>query len=77
MTHGRAGLPQQLRDLGLPLRTAGISALRRLVCHVPALVIADALGSAGSEGGILSASRDVLLLEPGCGEDCEYGCRTY
>ena len=34
----------QLRDLGLPLRTARISALRQLVLAVPAPVIADALG---------------------------------
>ena len=34
----------QLRDLGLPLRTARISALRQLVLQVPAPVIADALG---------------------------------
>jgi hypothetical protein len=34
----------QLRDLGLPMRTARISALRHLVLQVPAPVIADALG---------------------------------
>ena len=34
----------QLRDHGLPLRTARISALRQLVLAVPAPVIADALG---------------------------------
>jgi hypothetical protein len=34
----------QLRDLGLPLRAARISALRQLVLQVPAPVIADALG---------------------------------
>ncbi len=34
----------QLRDLGLPMRTARISALRQLVLAVPAPVIADALG---------------------------------
>jgi hypothetical protein len=34
----------QLRALGLPLRTARISALRQLVLAVPAPVIADALG---------------------------------
>ena len=34
----------QLRDHGLPLRTARISALRQLVLQVPAPVIADALG---------------------------------
>ena len=34
----------QLRDLGLPMRTARISALRQLVLQVPAPVIADALG---------------------------------
>jgi hypothetical protein len=34
----------QLRDLGIPLRTARISALRQLVTQVPAPVIADALG---------------------------------
>jgi integrase len=38
------GMAQQLRDLGLPLRTARISALRQLVLQVPAPVIADALG---------------------------------
>jgi hypothetical protein len=37
-------MAQQLRDLGLPLRTARISALRQLVLQVPAPVIADALG---------------------------------
>jgi hypothetical protein len=39
--HPMAG---QLRALGLPLRTARISALRQLVLAVPAPVIADALG---------------------------------
>ncbi len=34
----------QLREHGLPLRTARISALRQLVLQVPAPVIADALG---------------------------------
>jgi hypothetical protein len=34
----------QLRDLGLPLRTARVSALRQLVLQVPAPVIAGALG---------------------------------
>jgi hypothetical protein len=34
----------QLRDLGLPMRTARISALRQLVLQVPAPVIAYALG---------------------------------
>ena len=34
----------QLRNHGLPLRTARISALRQLVLQVPAPVIADALG---------------------------------
>ena len=34
----------QLRDHGLPLRTARIAALRQLVLQVPAPVIADALG---------------------------------
>ena len=34
----------QLRDHGLPLRTARISALRQLVLQVPAPVVADALG---------------------------------
>ena len=34
----------QLRALGLPMRTARISALRQLVLAVPAPVIADALG---------------------------------
>jgi hypothetical protein len=34
----------QLRDLGLPMRTARISALRQLILQVPAPVIADALG---------------------------------
>jgi len=34
----------QLRDHGLPLRTARISALRQLVLAVPAPVVADALG---------------------------------
>jgi hypothetical protein len=38
------GIAQQLRDHGLPLRTARISALRQLVLQVPAPVIADALG---------------------------------
>jgi hypothetical protein len=33
-----------LRDLGLPLRIARVSALRRLVLQVPAPVIAGALG---------------------------------
>ena len=37
-------IAQQLRDHGLPLRTARISALRQLVLAVPAPVIADALG---------------------------------
>ncbi len=55
MTHGRAGLPQQPRDLGLPLRTADISALRRLVCQVPAAVIATHSDQHGVEGGILDA----------------------
>lgn len=35
---------QQLRDLGFPMRTARISALRQLVLQVPAPVVADALG---------------------------------
>jgi hypothetical protein len=39
--HPMAG---QLRDHGLPLRTARISALRQLVLAVPAPVLADALG---------------------------------
>ena len=39
--HYIAGL---LRDHGLPLRTARISALRQLVLAVPAPVVADALG---------------------------------
>jgi hypothetical protein len=42
-----AGYPtmrDQLRDLGLPLRQARISALRQLVLQAPAPVIADALG---------------------------------
>ena len=34
----------QLRDLGFPMRTARISALRQLVLQAPAPVIADALG---------------------------------
>ena len=34
----------QLREQGLPLRTARISALRQLVLQVPAPVIAGALG---------------------------------
>ena len=34
----------QLREHGLPLRTARISALRQLVLQVPAPVVADALG---------------------------------
>lgn len=34
----------QLRDLGLPMRTGRVSALRQLVLQVPAPVIADALG---------------------------------
>jgi hypothetical protein len=34
----------QLRDHGLPMRTACISALRQLVLQAPAPVIADALG---------------------------------
>ena len=34
----------QLRDLGLPLRTGRVAALRQLVLQVPAPVIADALG---------------------------------
>jgi integrase len=34
----------QLRDLGLPMRTARISALRQLVLQVPAPVVAQALG---------------------------------
>jgi hypothetical protein len=34
----------QLRDHGLPLRTARISALRQLVLAVPAPVVADAFG---------------------------------
>jgi integrase len=38
------GMLVQLRDLGLPLRTARISALRQLVLQAPAPVIADALG---------------------------------
>jgi hypothetical protein len=37
-------MADQLRALGLPLRTARISALRQLVLQVPAPVIADALG---------------------------------
>jgi hypothetical protein len=37
-------MASQLRALGLPLRTARISALRQLVLQVPAPVIADALG---------------------------------
>ena len=37
-------IADQLRDHGLPLRTARISALRQLVLQVPAPVIADALG---------------------------------
>jgi hypothetical protein len=38
------GMLTQLRDLGLPMRTARISDLRQLVLQVPAPVIADALG---------------------------------
>ena len=38
------GMAQQVRDLGLSLRTARISALGQLVLQVPAPVIADALG---------------------------------
>ena len=38
------GMAAQLRDHGLPLRTARISALRQLVLAVPAPVVADALG---------------------------------
>ena len=34
----------QLRDLGLPMSTTRISALRQLVLQVPAPVIAGALG---------------------------------
>ena len=34
----------QLRDLGLPMRTARTSALRQLVLQAPAPVVADALG---------------------------------
>ena len=34
----------QLRDLGLPMRTARTSALRQLVLQAPASVVADALG---------------------------------
>jgi hypothetical protein len=34
----------QLRDLGLPIRTGRVTALRQLVLEVPAPVIADALG---------------------------------
>ena len=34
----------QLREHGLPLRTARVSALRQLVLQVPAPVVADALG---------------------------------
>jgi hypothetical protein len=34
----------QLRDLGFPMRTARISALRQLVLQAPAPVIAEALG---------------------------------
>jgi hypothetical protein len=37
-------MADQLRDHGLPLRTARIAALRQLVLQVPAPVIADALG---------------------------------
>jgi len=37
-------MANQLRALGLPLRTARISALRQLVLQAPAPVIADALG---------------------------------
>lgn len=38
------GMLTQLRDLGLPMRTARIAALRQLVLAVPAPVIAGALG---------------------------------
>jgi integrase len=38
------GMLIQLRDLGLPMRNARISALRQLVLQVPAPVVADALG---------------------------------
>jgi len=38
------GMLTQLRDLGLPMRTARNSALRQLVLQVPAPVIAGALG---------------------------------
>lgn len=38
------GIAAQLREHGLPLRTARISALRQLVLAVPAPVVADALG---------------------------------
>ena len=37
-------MPTQLREHGLPLRTARISALRQLVLAVPAPVVAGALG---------------------------------
>jgi hypothetical protein len=37
-------MAKQLRDHGLPMRTARIAALRQLVLQVPAPVIADALG---------------------------------
>jgi hypothetical protein len=39
-----SSIAAQLREHGLPLRTARISALRQLVLQVPAPVIADALG---------------------------------
>ena len=38
------GMLTQLRDLGLPMSTTRISALRQLVLQVPAPVIAGALG---------------------------------
>jgi hypothetical protein len=37
-------IASQLRDLGLPLRTGRVAALRQRVLQVPAPVIADALG---------------------------------
>jgi hypothetical protein len=39
-----SSIAAQLREHGLPLRTARISALRQLVLQVPAPVVADAIG---------------------------------
>jgi hypothetical protein len=30
-----------------------------------------------SKEGVMQADRNLLLLELGCGEECEYGCRRY